>query len=163
VNTRKPIRVRLLLWSAYTNCLFNLIFLIAVGVQFINGKSAVSFVTVFTTLIFVSFFFNGGISIHIIRRYYPSDDVPRAQRILQGAMTIVVCLILLLILLGIAGIYFSKDENTGFIKSLKDPIVLSTFSSLLVVFLCQIHIVLEGNWMRRIITKNFRNSLIDSL
>jgi hypothetical protein len=163
VNTGKPIRVRLLLWSAYVNCMLNLIFLFASGIQFLNGKSAGSLLTFFTILIFVSFFLNGGISIHFIRRYYPSYDVPREQRILQGTITVIVCLILLLILLGIAGIYFSKDENTGFIKSLKDPIVLSTFSSLLVVFLCQIHIVLEGNWMRRIITKNFRNSLIDSL
>src|SRR3954469_7991008 len=163
MNTGKPIRVRLLLWSAYVNCILNLIFLFALGIQFLNGKSAVSLLTFFTLLIFVSFFLNGGISIHFIRRYYPSYDVPRGQRILQGTITVIVCLILLLILLGILGIYFNEELNGGFIQSLKNPIVLGTFSSVTLVILCQVHILFEGNWLRRIITKNFRNSLIDSL
>ncbi len=162
MNTRKPIRVRLLLWSAYINCLFNLIFIFALGIQHINGP-VVSLLTFFTILIFASFFFNAGVSIHFIRRYYPSDEIPRGQRILQGTVTIVVGVILLLILLGIVGIYISEDLNTGFIKSLKDPIVLSTFCSLALVLLSQVHILFEGNWLRRTITKNFRNSLIDSL
>jgi hypothetical protein len=163
MNTGKPIRVRLLLWSAYVNCILNLIFLFALGIQFLNGKSAVSLLTFFTILIFVSFFLNGGISIHLIRRYYPSYDVPRGQRILQGTITVIVCLILLLILLGIVGIFINQELNRGFIQNLKDPIVLSTFSSLTLVILCQVHILFEGHWLRRTITKNFRNSLIDSL
>jgi hypothetical protein len=159
LETNKPLRVKIILVSAFLSCAIVILYVVSVGYM-ITVDSRNFLTSLITTLIFSPFLIHGFLLIFAIRRYYPAGDISKPYLILKHIIIPLVILLIVFIILGLVGIMLSDKLNLNdAMPGTPGKIVMITFIFLM---LSQFHLLFEGYWLVKKIRINYRNSLLNN-
>jgi hypothetical protein len=162
-GNRLPIRLKVLLTSVYVSCVIIPFYFFAIFYTLLVYRTA-EYVPVLFTLLFIAIFFTHTLTIlYFIKRVYPAGEIPKLYLVFYNISDIIVILLILLFILGTIGILISTSNLQGFARtwhSLMGKIVIIAFG---ILILTQLHMVIEGRGLIKMIRRNQRAELLDSL
>ena len=153
------------MWIAILNCVVILVIFVALGFVLFGERPYDSWSVVLTALVFTPPLFHAAFIILILRQYYPANDLARSYRISFRILAAIVILILVIMTIGVVDLIISiaKLGPISETISLYDAINIAILITLSFLFVSQIYMLFEGNWLLKKIRKNFRAGLLDSM
>jgi len=162
VKSKRTARVNLLLLSCWFSLIIAGFFFAGMIYQLILGNANDATSSILTSLFFLLFALQAGVTLYLISKYHPSADIPSAQFIIHRIITTLVIIEIVFVVVGVIGLLIMEQSSTGFSKDLRDPIILAVFISLLLLVISQVHILFVGSSVISRIRDDYRKALIDN-
>ena len=156
-------RVKFLLTSCWASSVISFVILAAMILQAITSGRGFKLVTFYTILYFGSFFLHGLLVMQLVKKHYPDSEISSRAIFIHRMFAIVIILQFLIIVLALIGMLLSDDSLGNFLVEIRDPVSFVTYLLLLLLFICQMHILIVGSNVLRRIQRNYRSQLMDSI
>ena len=162
MKSKRAARVNLLLLSCWFSLIIAGFFFAGMIYQLILGNANDAISSILTSLFFLLFALQAGVTLYLISKYYPSADIPSAQFMIHRIITTLVIIEIVFVVVGVIGLLIMEQSSTGFSKDLRDPIILAVFISLVLLVISQVHILFVGSSVIGRIRDDYRKALIDN-
>ena len=163
MGDKLPIREKFLLLSAYLTCAIIILYFILVLYVLLSYKAPELSRILLIFLFFLPLLLHGMIMIYLLTRVYPAEEIPRVYLIIYNIADIIAILILILFVLGTIGILLSDSYRVGMSNSWTTLIGKIIIIAIVVMLVTQLHLVFEGRRLIRLIRRNYKAALMESI
>jgi len=160
---RLPNRLSALLISAYVTTIFIVLYLLTIFYTVAVYRTGNYVRVLLVLLFFLPLFVHGLTVLYFIKRVYPAGEIPRFYLIIYNIVDVIVIIFILICILGTIGILITNLSAENFKRTWSTIIGKFVYLALGIVLLTQLYIVIEGRSLIKLIRRNRRAELLESI